>query len=1222
MRERVCKNCGGKRYSEVGQNRYKCLFCGTIYVDEYSSGEEEILIVGAYEKLREYKFESAEKEFSKIISLYPKAYEAYYGRLQARNRVVYFVSKEGGKRYPSFFGSSIPSYFEDEDYKKAIEYAPKEIAKSYEAQAEYVESVRKEFLKNNLPPYEVVFNANAKSKNYDKVKEALGQFKTFCREEAKKSEGNLEARLFQAISTCKCEVFLVEDEKDLASPKLKNLYDRFIYRIETKERFPSSFIVVYDEKKVKLESIKKLFPFLQVLISVNDISFILDLINQITKAIERNYNETVTLSKRTVEQAEPTKVEPTPVIAKELGHYNVENIPLSDKNKTKWIFYSLKNGDFATAEKLIDEEKSENRGEIYFASLLCQEKIKTPEEFFSSLDNFKNKELLEDILKYSDKEFANNFLNRWEELVVKEDDADTYVTYLPFLLPYDNSWRSEFLKNAEEKAIASQNKALIECVEKALSGDEIVNFYFQLAQESGNEEYYNKILKINNGHAPSLYALFMHHFSTVTDKLTFREDEAIKNVLQFCSLEQKEGFLNNLINLILDVCYYDLDSAEKQLDYYLSYYDNPQPSLIKIAKFLKEHGFFRLAEKYISIAIGNDKKNASLYWELIEIKAHARSEAELLTTNVKISEMDDWSSVLSYASEEEAEHYAQIVANANTNNAKKIFRDEVLDKIKLKKKLQEFISRNDKILSEVEDKTTAGYYHEQIHAFENYFEKIDSANNLEEYLNVVDRVQERLSAMGLTLDSSISLADIATKKERYATIVKEAKSREDKYLTDEEVARRKKKRDLTLFACLCYAPMLLVTLLLIFVLIFPKGMYLGLSQDAVIVLTLLSVLLGIGAFIYNLAKKNTTEFYRISRLVLFALGIVNLFLMLIGFYISPPNLEANSAREFSKLAHNAKYANILVMDDFDMANYSWTPFTFYGEIDGNGHRIYNLSSNALFQNLDGKVSNLNVEFIDYIGTEFYGMAKVLNGEIENCSVKANIQLQGEGTSSGLVGDMRGGEIFHSTAELVVNIRGKVTLGGLVGNMREDAILRETYASLSGTVLGEGNIGGLVGENNGGVIEESFSYTNLDATIDNSNIGGLVGLNRGDIVNSYAQGALLVNGGINDVGGLVGEFFRRNRVIEKSYSNVNINAEFGAIVGRYEEGKIQNSFAFSESELYLSKNINDLLAQNPVNSRVISSVSEFTNTFGLDEETWIISNGNAPTLVWFERSGNI
>ena len=453
MRERVCKNCGGKRYKEVGQNMYKCLFCGTIYVDEYSSGEEEILIVKAYEKLREYKFESAENEFSKILSLYPKSYEAYYGRLQAKNKVIYFISKDGGKRYPSFFGKEIPSYFEDEDYKKAVEYAPKEVAKSYEEQAEFIENARKEFLEGKIPPCEVVFNANSKSKNYAKVKEALKKFNLFVREDAKKSQGNLEVRLFQAVSTAKCEVLLVEDEKDLTSPKIKNLYDRFVYRIETKERFPSSFIVVYDENKVALDSIKKAFPFLQVLLSVNNLSFVLDLTNYVSKAIERDYNEKVTLEKRTVEKVEPTVVSPKPVSSKELGHYNVENIPLSEKNKTKWIYYSLKNGDFETAEKLIEEERGDNRGEIYFASLLCQERIRTPEEFFASLDNFKNKELLEDILKYSDKEFAEKFIDRWEALIVKENDVDTYITYLPFLLPYNNSFRADFLKNAEEKAI-------------------------------------------------------------------------------------------------------------------------------------------------------------------------------------------------------------------------------------------------------------------------------------------------------------------------------------------------------------------------------------------------------------------------------------------------------------------------------------------------------------------------------------------------------------------------------------------------------------------------------------------------------------------------------------------------------------------------------------------------------------------------------------------------
>ncbi len=1222
MRERVCKNCGGKRYVEVGQNMFKCLFCGTIYVDEYSSGEEEILIVGAYEKLREYKFDTAVSEFSKIIALYPKSYEAYYGRLQAKHKVVYFVSQTKNKRYPSFFGTEIPSYFEDDDYKKAVEFAPKEVAKSYEEQANYIEKIKREFDALNLPPCDVVYNANPKSKNYDKVKEALSKYNTFIREDAKKKKGSLETYLFHAISTCRCEILLLEDEKDLTEPKIKNLCDRFNYRIETKQRFPSSFIVIYDEKKVKLDSIKNAFPFLQVLLSVNDLSFLLDLEGNVKKCLERNYNEEATISKRTVEKVEPVKVEPTPVNTKELGSYNVENVPLSDKNKTKWIFYSLKNGDFETAEKLVDESKSENRGEIYFASLLCQEKIKTPEEFFSNLDNFKNKELLEDILKYSDKDFADNFLNRWEELIVSENDVDAYVTYLPFLVPYTNSWRGEFLKQAEEKAIETQDSRLIECVEKAIdSNEDLVNFYFQLAQKSGDENYYNKILKLNNGHAPSLYALFMHHFSSVNDKLNFRDDKAIKDVLQYCSSEQKEGFLNGLIDQILDVSFYDLESAEKQLDYYLSYYDNPQNEVIKIAKFLKGYGFFRLAEKYISLAIKNEKNNASLYWELIQIKTHAKNEAELLTTNVKISELDDWASVLSYASEEEAEHYAQIVANSNTTSAKKVFRPEVYDKIHLKEKLREFINRNNKLLNEVADQTTANYYHAQISAFENYFEKIDSATNFEEYMEVVGKIEERLNAMELTLDTSISLADIAIKSERYGAVVKEEKSRKDKYLTDEEVAKRKKKRDLTLFGCLCLMPMLLVTLLLIFVLVFPKDMYLWISQDAVIVLTLLSVVLGIGVFIYNLAKKNTTEFYRVARLCIFAVGIVNLFLMLIGFYISPPNLEANTSREFEKLTHNAKYANVLVMEDLDMAEITWHPFAFYGEIDGGGHRIYNLSAESMFTNLSGNVENLNVEFIDFVGDEFYGLARTATGTIRNLNIIAKISLQGEGTFGGMVGELVGGEISSSTATLEIDIRGKVTLGGLVGYMDENARLFENHARLSGTIIGEGNIGGLVGENDGGVIDESFSTLSVNATIDNANFGGLVGLNRGDIQNSYAEGSLAVSGGVNNIGGLVGEFFRRQRTIEKSFSAVSINAvEFGAIVGRFEEGIIENSFAFTGTNVYLSKNTNDILAQVPTNCRIFNDATEFTNIFNLDDEIWSLSNGEMPTLNFVETSG--
>ena len=97
-------------------------------------------------------------------------------------------------------------------------------------------------------------------------------------------------------------------------------------------------------------------------------------------------------------------------------------------------------------------------------------------------------------------------------------------------------------------------------------------------------------------------------------------------------------------------------------------------------------------------------------------------------------------------------------------------------------------------------------------------------------------------------------------------------------------------------------------------------------------------------------------------------------------------------------------------------------------------------------------------------------------------------------------------------------------------------------------------------------------------------------------------------------------FHNRRTIEKSYSAVSINAvEFGAIVGRFEEGIIQNSFAFTGTNVYLSKNTNDILAQVPTNCRIFNNATEFTNTFNLDDEIWSISNGEMPKLNFVETS---
>lgn len=1252
MRERICNNCGGKKYKEIGQNMVKCLFCGTIYVDEYANKEEEILIVQAYEKIRDFKFQEAVSDFDKILTLYPKSHEAYYGRLQAKNKVIYFNSKEGNKRYPSFFGSEIPNYFEDEDFKKAIEFAPHEIAESYNEQASRVEKIRNNYL-NDAKNYscDVVFNVKEQSENFQKILTALQEkeLKVFLREDVKKQKKNIEAYTFQAINTAKVEVLLVENEEILLEPKIRNLYQRFLYRISVKERFPSSFVVVYDDKAVSLETLKKNFPNLKTLFSTNDINFLADLATFVKNATERNYNENIGLEKREVENVTPVKkekVEISTVEPTELGHYNVENVPLSEKNKVKWIFYSIKNGDFATAEKLLQEEKENNQpsGEIYFASLLCERKIKTEDEFFSNIENFKNKEELENVLKYSSSDFANNFVNKWEQLIVKENDVDYYLDYLEFLAKYQNSMHDEFITEAEKLAIETLNEDLINTILKCYNPtdvDKYTNFYFQLAQKTGDENYYQKILELDEGHVQSLFALFMKNFDTVEEKLSYRDGKALEDVLKYCEPERRSGFLTDLINLISEICFYDIKKAEAQFDFYLSYINDDdilKKTLVSLASNLQAKGFFSLAEKYLTLAIKNDKENAELYWQLIQVKTHCHSESELLTTSVKISEMEDWKTLLNFASDEQAEKYSQVVAKANTTSTKKLFRRELLDKVVLTEKLRDFLIRNDKVLDEAADKATVKYYRQQFGAFESYFDKIENAKTFEEYNEIFERLFARLDVMDLTIDTSVNIAKIANKKDNLEVLEKEAKKRDEKYLSTIEEEKRNRKRKVVLFCCLELVPMLLVLLFLILVIAAPKETYMVFTQNGVIIFTILSVILGLGNLIYNSVKKNVEKKWRLARLSIVIIGFVNLGCLLFGFYIYPPEISITNAYEFNNIVHNASYVDIKLENDIDMVEIDWSPTDFYGNLKGEGYRIYNLSfrggnTYALFEELGGEVQDLTVEVIEgnfENVSQFAGVALNNNGKIDNCqvSLSANIVSTAENaTVGGLVASNGVGEITNSSVSGYINLtsNGNVTFGGLVGETRSISLISENVVALNFNFTfdsGSLEFGGLVGDNLSTITcSKAEINLNLNGTLNEAVIGGLVGRTRTSINNSYVTGTINLNYVNATTGGLVGEFSRRREVVEYCYQNLdiqNISGVTGALIGNLREGEVRSCFAVSNlTNLLGSKEFNEGIAPNPQNCQIFESVDDVTNSFGFSEEFWNLS-GNLPTLICFEN----
>lgn len=87
------------------------------------------------------------------------------------------------------------------------------------------------------------------------------------------------------------------------------------------------------------------------------------------------------------------------------------------------------------------------------------------------------------------------------------------------------------------------------------------------------------------------------------------------------------------------------------------------------------------------------------------------------------------------------------------------------------------------------------------------------------------------------------------------------------------------------------------------------------------------------------------------------------------------------------------------------------------------------------------------------------------------------------------------------------------------------------------------------------------------------------------------------------------FISAKKVIDKSYSSLNLNGDFGALIGRYEEGKLQNSFAFTGEKLYSSKNTNDLWHKIQRTLRYMLTKASLlisltlTKRFGMLEEAW-------------------
>ncbi len=257
--------------------------------------------------------------------------------------------------------------------------------------------------------------------------------------------------------------------------------------------------------------------------------------------------------------------------------------------------------------------------------------------------------------------------------------------------------------------------------------------------------------------------------------------------------------------------------------------------------------------------------------------------------------------------------------------------------------------------------------------------------------------------------------------------------------------------------------------------------------------------------------------------------------------------EIYTAADLDNVRNNPAVHYILMADiNLGVAPYNtgqgWIPIgtetaPYSSCLNGNGHRIYNLTINSdeLNQGLFGSigsagwVSNLRLETVNVAAGSFIGgLAGKNKGTLENCSSSGTVKGTGY-PIGGLVGN-NSGYIINCNSSCAVS--GKEKAGGLSGCNGGDGTIVGSYTSGSVTcdnIKYSGvYIGGIVGDNYGYILN-CYSVGSVSGTVtiepDDTVVrrvwaGGIAGFCGGTSNINYSYAAGLITGTVIGAGGEV------------------------------------------------------------------------------------------------------
>ena len=582
MRQNICNICGANY--EYRDGKWRCPACGA-YKPEEVSGEEETLLYSAAQKLRLSAFDDAEEMYRDIVAQYPKNSRGYWGLVLAKYGIKYEKDCDGKtvKMIPSCYAASYERILDDENYKKALQYADKDNRAFYEEQAKRIEDVRRRWVEiaEREEPCDIFIsykdsdmeNGIERTQDsydayelYNKLKEK-GYRVFYSRESLAGKEGEkFEPYIFNALNTAQVMIVYGTKPEYIESTWVKNEWMRYYKRVRSGQKQENSLVLAYkgfnpselptplcDIQGIDLGRITIGFGDLEAKVSeiISAARMRQKIARVSVKGREKRTAEHI-LRINTVEVGKvvsaTSKGEREHIATRAIGGRSVK-LSVSAEKSLKVAENYLERGQFAEAEDRFDEilQSDPHNGRSLTGKLLAQARAETMAVFErQGLGGRFDSAFIEKVLSYAERETAENVLGvlcAEASRSIEQGNSVLARQFISLVRDYDNASVNALREEIYEhglRLIASDGEFAKYCLDTNLlfEADEVrysqkLHTIVDIGIKRGNfafaEYYADKLKEVDENSYSTQIALLEIEYSVSDDVEVFRHLEQSKD---------------------------------------------------------------------------------------------------------------------------------------------------------------------------------------------------------------------------------------------------------------------------------------------------------------------------------------------------------------------------------------------------------------------------------------------------------------------------------------------------------------------------------------------------------------------------------------------------------------------------------------------------------------------------------------------------------------------